>query len=160
VGWNADADGVPLFSHARHLLHPDGLALATGERADLPHIRRCLHSIIEAGLVEEVEAGAEIAPGLVTIELPGHLPGHVGIRVGDEAVLIADAAVHPALLDEPEWMYVSDSDPATSAETRRSLLSDLVDRDVLVACGHYPEGGIGRVTSRDGRVIWEASKPV
>jgi glyoxylase-like metal-dependent hydrolase (beta-lactamase superfamily II) len=150
---------VPPFPRARYLLHPDGLALATGERAELPHIQRCVHSLIEAELVDEVEAGAEIAPGLVTIDLPGHLPGHLGLRLGDEAVLIADAAVHPALLDEPEWIYVSDSDATTSAETRRSLLSELVDRAVLVACGHYPDGGIGRVTSRDGRVVWKALKP-
>lgn len=160
LGWNADAGGAPLFSRARYLLHPDGLALATGERADLPHIRRCVHSILQAGLVEEVGAGAEIAPDVVTIGLPGHLPGHLGLRLGDEAVLIADAAVHPTLLEEPDWLYVSDSDAGRCAATRRTLVAELVDQNVLVVCGHYPDEGIGRVTRRDGRVIWEASKPV
>ena len=78
-----------------------------------------------------------------------------GLRLsseGEEAVLIADIAVHPALLAHPDWVYVADGDPAVCAETRRAVLPELVDRDVLVACGHYPGSGIGRVVTRDGLV--------
>jgi glyoxylase-like metal-dependent hydrolase (beta-lactamase superfamily II) len=71
-------------------------------------------------------------------------------------LLIADTAVHPALLDQPEWEYVFDEDRAVSVATRRSLLSTVVGEDVLVVCGHYPGGGIGRVRRRDERVVWEA----
>jgi hypothetical protein len=74
---------------------------------------------------------------------------------GHEAMLIADVAVHPALLDQPDWRYVSDVDQPVSAATRHELLPELVDRDVLVACGHYPGSGIGRVVTRNGRVVWE-----
>jgi hypothetical protein len=73
-------------------------------------------------------------------------------------VLIADAAVHPALLAEPDWVYVSDYDAALSAQTRRTLLTDLLEQEMLVVCGHYPAGGIGRVAEHDGRVVWEASQ--
>jgi hypothetical protein len=27
---------------------------------------------------------------------------------------------------------------------------------VLVLCGHFPDGGIGRLLRRDGRVLWTA----
>jgi glyoxylase-like metal-dependent hydrolase (beta-lactamase superfamily II) len=155
IGWNADAAGEPLFPRARYLLHPDGLALVVGERADLPHVRRCLRSILDARLVDRVDAGTEIAPGVVTLDLPGHLAGHLGLRLGEEAVVIGDAAVHPALLDQPAWGYVSDQDGARSAETRRALLPDVVDQDLVVICGHYPDGGIGRIVGRDGRNVWE-----
>jgi glyoxylase-like metal-dependent hydrolase (beta-lactamase superfamily II) len=155
VGWNADGDAVPVFPNARYVLHADGLALAS-ERADAPHIRRCLRSIVDAGLVDEVEAGEEIAPGVATIDLPGHLAGHLGLRLAQGAVLIADAAVHPALLDQPEWRYVSDAEPRTASETRQAMLRELEGRDVLVVCGHYPAGGIGRLVRRDGHVVWQA----
>jgi glyoxylase-like metal-dependent hydrolase (beta-lactamase superfamily II) len=155
VGWNADADGEPLFPRARYLLHGAGLRLALSERADVPYVRRCLRSIVDAGLVDEVEGGEEIAPKVVVLDLPGHLPGHLGLQLGEEAVLIADAAVHPALLAEPDWGYVSDHDQARAAETRRALLAELVDQDVLVICGHYPDGGIGRAVSREDLVVWE-----
>jgi glyoxylase-like metal-dependent hydrolase (beta-lactamase superfamily II) len=156
VGWNADADGTPLFPNARYLIHPDGLTWALNERAEYPHVRRCLRSVVKQRLVDDVEAGAEIAPDVVALDLPGHLPGHLGLRLGDEAVLIADAAVHPALLEEPDWLYVSDYDAAQCAATRRTLLAELVDQDVLVVCGHYPGDGIGRVVLRDGRNVWVA----
>jgi glyoxylase-like metal-dependent hydrolase (beta-lactamase superfamily II) len=157
IGWNADADGEPLFPRARYLLHPDGLRLVLGARGDLPYVRRCLRSIVDAGLVDDVEAREEIAHDVVTLDLPGHLPGHLGLRLAEGAVLIGDAAVHPALLAEPEWGYVSDYDAATSAETRRALLADVVDQDVLVLCGHYPEGGIGRAVRREDLVVWESA---
>jgi glyoxylase-like metal-dependent hydrolase (beta-lactamase superfamily II) len=74
---------------------------------------------------------------------------------GREALLLGDVAVHPALLDQPDWRYVSDHDQAVSAATRRDLVPELVDRDVVVACGHYPGSGIGRIVSRDGSVVWK-----
>lgn len=155
VGWNADVAGTPVFLNARHLIHPDGLMWVLNERAEAPHVQRCLRSLMKRRLVDDVGGDEEIAPGVVTVDLPGHLRGHLGLRLGDEALLIADAAVHPALLDQPHWIYVSDEDPQTSVATRRSLLPSLVDQDVLLVCGHYPGGGIGRVQRRDARAVWE-----
>ena len=74
---------------------------------------------------------------------------------GAKALLLTDCAVHPALLEQPDWFYVSDGDPAQSAVTRHALLPDLVDRDVIVVCGHYPGSGIGRVVTREGRTVWD-----
>jgi glyoxylase-like metal-dependent hydrolase (beta-lactamase superfamily II) len=74
---------------------------------------------------------------------------------GASAILLADTAVHPALLHEPDWVYVEDGDSTACAETRRLLLPEIADCDVVVACGHYPGSGIGRVVTRDGRVVWE-----
>jgi glyoxylase-like metal-dependent hydrolase (beta-lactamase superfamily II) len=159
IGWNADADGTPVFRNARYLIHPEGLMWVLNARSEAPHVQRCLRSIMKRRLVDDVEADAEIAPGLVTVDLPGHLPGHLGLRLGDDALLIADAAVHPALLDEPDWAYVSDDDAERSVATRRRLVSEVVDSDLLVVCGHYPKGGIGRVVRRDERVVWGAAQP-
>jgi len=74
---------------------------------------------------------------------------------GAEAVLLADVAVHPAMLDRPDLPYVSDLDLEAAIATRRTMIPELVDREVLVACGHFPGSGIGRVATRDGRVVWE-----
>jgi glyoxylase-like metal-dependent hydrolase (beta-lactamase superfamily II) len=85
----------------------------------------------------------------------------MGVHVasdGRRIELITDAAVHPALLQEPDWVYAADGDPPRCAETRRHALPDLVDSDVLVACGHYPGSGIGRVVTRNSRVVWEEAR--
>jgi glyoxylase-like metal-dependent hydrolase (beta-lactamase superfamily II) len=155
LGWNADLDGMPLFSRARYLVHRDALAFAR-TRSELPHIRRCVVPLLER--FEQVEGEVTVGPGLTAYPAPGHYPGHMALRLvsdGQEAVLLADTAVHPGMLDRPELGYVSDVDGPTSIETRRATIPGLVDRDVLVACGHYPGSGIGHVMSRDGRVVWE-----
>jgi glyoxylase-like metal-dependent hydrolase (beta-lactamase superfamily II) len=154
IGWNTDHEGVPFFPRARYLVHRDALAHARTRR-ELPHIRRCIEPLVER--FEQVEGEVELAPGVRAFAAPGHYPGHLALRLesGERtAVLIADAAVHPALLAEP-WAYIFDLDSSASVATRRSLLPELVDRDVVVACGHYPGSGIGRVVTRDGRVVWE-----
>lgn len=153
VGWNADRDGRPVFPRARFVAHRDAVAFAL--ESDRAHVERCIRPIA----FEQLAGEAALADGVTAFPLPGHYPGHMGLRLeseGRRAVLIADAAVHPMLLDRPETAYVSDVDAAQSVATRRALLPELVDRDVLVACGHYPGGGIGRVVRRDGRVVWES----
>jgi hypothetical protein len=34
-------------------------------------------------------------------------------------------------------------------------VAELVDTDVLVACGHYPGSGIGLLRTRERRVVFE-----
>jgi len=158
LGWNADLEGNPFFPRARYLVHRDAVTFAL-ERPELPHIRRCVEPL--ADRFERVAGSLEVAPGVAAFESVGHYPGHMGLRLqsdGASAVLLADTAVHPALLHEPGWVYVSDGDPAACADTRLSLIPELVDRDVLVACGHYPGGGIGRAVTRQDRVVWEEAE--
>jgi glyoxylase-like metal-dependent hydrolase (beta-lactamase superfamily II) len=156
VGWNTNREGGIVFPNARYVAHRDGIAFAGN--SGRPHVERTILSV-EFG---EIEGETGIAEGVTAFPLPGHFPGHMGLRVeseGERAILIADAAVNPMLLDEPERVYLSDGDPAVCRATRRAILPELVDQDVLAVCGHYPAGGIGRVVSRNGRVVWEAERP-
>jgi glyoxylase-like metal-dependent hydrolase (beta-lactamase superfamily II) len=158
LGWNADGDGAVYFPRARYVVHRDALAFAR-TRPELPHIRRCVEGLLDR--FHKLTGDMELVPDVTAIASPGHYPGHMSLRLasgGREAVLLADVAVHPALLHEPDWQYVSDLDPSTAADTRRALVPELVDRDVLVACGHYPGSGIGRVLTRDGRIVWAEVK--
>lgn len=153
LGWNSDAEGNPYFPNARYLVHPDALAFAL-ERPDRPHIRRCVTPLLDR--FEDAGEGAELIPGVTALALPGHYPGHMGLRIrsqGVEAIAIADIAAHPAVFERPEWVFAFD-DMAQTA-TRAELVSEVVDTDVVVICGHFPGSGIGRVVTRDDRVIWE-----
>jgi glyoxylase-like metal-dependent hydrolase (beta-lactamase superfamily II) len=154
VGWNTDADGRPFFPNARYVVGRDALAFARdGGRRN--HMSRTLDPI----QFEEIDGEAELAPGVVAISLPGHYPGHLGARIalgGGEALVLGDAAAHPVLLDRPRDTFANDVDPEASVETREALLPRIVDTGALVLCGHFPDGGIGRVVRRDGRVFWTA----
>ncbi len=153
VGWNTDRDGRLVFPSARYVTHRDGIAPA--RESGRSHVERTINAV----QFEEIDSQIAVADGVTAFPLPGHFPGHMGLRIdsgGERAILIADAAVNPMLLDQSDHVYAFDGDSAACAATRRALLPELVDQDVLVVCGHYPAGGIGRVVTRDGRVVWEA----
>ena len=155
LGWNTDSEGVPFFPRARYIVHRDAVVFAL-QRAELPHIRRCVEPLVDR--FERVSGSLELVPGVMAFEAAGHYPGHMALRLDSEGtagVLLADTAVHPALLEEPDWVYAADGDPKACSNMRRSLVPELVDRDVVVACGHYPGSGIGHVVTRDNRIIWE-----
>jgi len=158
VGWNTDRDGKVFFPRARYIVHPDSLAFAR-RQGDRAHVQRCILTLEDR--VETIGGAVELATGVAAFLSPGHYPGHMGLRLhseGTSAMLLADAAVHPAFLHEPGWVYLYDEDPGVCVTTRRALLPELVDRDVIVACGHYPGSGIGRVVTREGRVVWEEAR--
>jgi glyoxylase-like metal-dependent hydrolase (beta-lactamase superfamily II) len=154
VGWNTDADGRPFFPNARYLVHRDALDFARGA-GRRTHTSRTVDPVE----FDELDGEGELAPGITAVPLPGHYPGHMGVRIrlgSGEALVIGDAAAHPMLLDRPRDTFANDVDAETSIETREALLPQIVDTGVLVLCGHYPEGGIGRVVRRDGRVLWSS----
>jgi glyoxylase-like metal-dependent hydrolase (beta-lactamase superfamily II) len=155
VGWNTDADGRPFFPNARYVVHRDALAFARGD-GRRNHTSRTVDPVD----FDEVDGDVELAPGVTAVPLPGHYPGHMGVRIrsgGAEAVVIGDAAVHPMLLDRPRDTFSNDVDVPLAVETRERLVAEFADSDVVVVCGHYPDGGIGRVVRRDGHVLWTAA---
>ena len=156
LGWNTDLEGAPLFPRARYVVHADALEYAL-RRPDRAHIRRCVVPLVDS--FELVDEDAELAPGVVAFEAPGHYPGHMGLRIssgGEQATLVADAIPHPALLDRPEWVFAFDE--LDEISTRARLVQEIADNDGIVVCGHYPGSGIGRVVTRDGRVLWEEAR--
>jgi glyoxylase-like metal-dependent hydrolase (beta-lactamase superfamily II) len=134
VGWNQ------VFDKARLVLHRAAWAAAEA-RADREHVSRSLLAL--ADRVEPLDGEAALAPGVVAFETPGHATGHMGVRVGDELVLLGDAAPHPAQLTHPDWLFRYDDDPPLAARTRREVLAAYGDR--MLACGHFPGSGVGRL---------------
>ena len=154
VGWLADDE---LLAHALVLIHGDAFAFAV-ENSRVEWLPNRLRELEQRGRIQTVAEGVELAPGVTVRAYPGHYPGHVGLQLeagGERAVVIADAAVHPALLDAPDGHYVSDHDHHLSAATRRALVAQLADTATVVAASHYPGSAIGRIMRRDDRVIWE-----
>jgi glyoxylase-like metal-dependent hydrolase (beta-lactamase superfamily II) len=125
VGWNSAFAGVPFVTHR------DSVALSAERGRPLP-----------AGTTG-VEGETELAPDVVAFEAPGHLPGHMSLRVGDKLVILGDIAVNPAQLARPELVYASDGDTDRSVRTREEVLASYGDR--ILACGHFPGSGFGRL---------------
>jgi glyoxylase-like metal-dependent hydrolase (beta-lactamase superfamily II) len=154
VGWLADP---PVLGSARILVHADALAYAI-EQSSIEWLPGALRELQDAGRIGLIGAGDEVLPGARAVWYPGHYPGHLGIEIdadGARALLIGDAAPHPALLDQPDWQFRWDHDAPLASETRAALVESVVDTDTLVVCGHYPGSGIGRIVRRGGRTVWE-----
>ena len=63
--------------------------------------------------------------------------------------------LYPDLFAGTRWRLPCTCYVLRTVETRRALLDELVDADVLVVCGHYPGSGVGWIRQRGHRVVWE-----
>lgn len=90
-----------------------------------------------------------IVNGLSSVALPGHTPGHSGIRVSDgsdQLIIWADIVHVPALqFANPDQSIGFDIDPAQARETRRKIFDEVATDRIRVAGMHLCFPGIGHV---------------
>lgn len=107
--------------------------------------------------VELYDAGAEIVPGLTTVEAPGHTPGMATFLVhsgSDQLLLTADLAYHPVVNVDNPWRPGPDRDKDTALASRRRIF-DMAATDRLLVLGfHYPFPGLGRMLKTDIGYAW------
>jgi glyoxylase-like metal-dependent hydrolase (beta-lactamase superfamily II) len=96
--------------------------------------------------------GREVFPGVTSVPLNGHTPGHSGYRIDSagESLLIWGDIIHvPEIqVPRPEVTIEFDTDPHAAAATRRRTF-DMVASDRLLVAGmhiHFP--GFAHVTRR------------
>jgi glyoxylase-like metal-dependent hydrolase (beta-lactamase superfamily II) len=96
-----------------------------------------------------IQPGAEIAPGLTSVALPGHTPGHLGLRIdsGAERLLIWGDVLHATAFQfaRPDWAFAFDTDPGLATETRRKTLDMAAADGMMVAGMHLDFPGFGYV---------------
>ena len=102
-----------------------------------------------AGRTTLAAPGAEVAPGIEMVALPGHTPGHVGYLIGSARLLLwGDIAHVPALqMPRPDWYFRFEVDPAAAIATRRQVLARAAAGGLIVAGAHLPFPGAGRIRS-------------
>ncbi len=94
----------------------------------------------EAHRLTLVSEGDIIAPGVRVVLLPGHTPGHAGLIIDDQILMIADVVhVAPLQIEDPDLVPKFDFDPGLAAQTRRKTL-DWIGAKGLVFCGAHFTG--------------------
>ena len=145
------AEGArPAFPQARVLAAR--AAVEWAQDADDP-AAEAVRVVAAAGLLEAVDPGDAIAPGLVLVDAPGHRIGHSLLRFGDAAFL-ADVVHHPAHVVRPELDREFDSDVAQALATRRRVLAEEADAGRRVACSHI--AGFGRIERAGAGFRWRS----
>jgi len=127
----AGDERVPTFPRAKIVLNrrewefftgPDGRAY---DEDDAEVFRTRLEPARDAGLLELVDPGYEIGPGVRLLAAPGHTPGHCAVEIeseGERAIYIGDAMLHPVAVEHPEWTGAFEYDRLLTETTRRELL--------------------------------------
>ena len=165
VGWNLlsqEGKYVPTFPRARYWLsradweacHQPALV-----ETRFPNAPACVWPLEELGLIEYMDGECAITGELTALPTPGHTPGHMSIIIssqGEQALVLGDVLHNTAQLQETDWVSRADMDPEQTRRTRRSLVERLERDGMLVAAGHLPAPGFGRIVRLPGRRYWQS----
>jgi glyoxylase-like metal-dependent hydrolase (beta-lactamase superfamily II) len=96
----------------------------------------------------------DVFPGVRTVELHGHTPGHSGYMIssGRESLLIWGDIIHvPEIqVPRPEVTIEFDTDPQAAAATRRRTFDRVAADRQLIAGMHVHFPGYAHVVKRTG----------
>ncbi|GGF52850.1 MBL fold metallo-hydrolase [Azorhizobium oxalatiphilum] len=158
IGGMLTAAGAPAFPNAELLVHAKERAYWTDDamrtrapadfRGAFDAARAALNAYARRTTLLERD-GQEVVSGVTIMELPGHTPGHVGVRVasGARQHLIWGDIIHVPHLQfaQPAWGVVFDVDGALAVKTRKAML-DMAAADGLDVSGmHLVFPGPGHV---------------
>ena len=105
-----------------------------------------------------LDAETEIVPGVSALSLPGHTPGHMGLRLhsaGERLLDIVDTAHVLVQMAHPEWSPRYDTDPAMAAVTRRKVFAQAAQEKLLVMGFHFPVPGLGHIVPEGDAFKWQ-----
>jgi len=164
VGWNLQQQGtrwVPTFPNARYWVSRkdwDACHDPAVQPARFPNAPTCVWPLAELGLVEFMGDEHNLTRDLRTIPTPGHTPGHMCLMVtsgGERAIILGDAAHSPVQLEEPDWVSRADMDPDLTRQTRKALIEKIERERIMVAAGHFPAPGFGRIVKLENKRYWQ-----
>lgn len=156
VGWNTrllDGRWVPTFPRARYLVGRRELDYWRSRAAAEPGVSHgafadSVQPLLDAGVVDAVADGYELAPGLTLKPLPGHTVGQMGLwleRAGARAIFCGDAIHSPVQILRPDWSSAFCTDPEEAAETRRTLLHCAAEDGTVLVPAHFRRCGCTRI---------------
>ena len=111
--------------------------------------------------LQAIDGERQISRGISIVDLAGHTPGHIGVRiedVGQSLLMVSDMlfpVIHPA---DAATGFVFEQDPAAARQMRARFFPRAADEGSLIAATHMPFPGLGRVVSDGGRLRWLAAE--
>lgn len=122
---------------------------AIGARKHLPPL---------AEKTTRLKAGAEIAPGIITVATPGHTPGHMSLIVSsgtDRLIVSADCVTHPFIsFQHPGWWPSTDLEQQVAEDSRRRLLDMAAAEKAMMLVYHISFPGLGHVARTGDAYRW------
>ena len=169
IGGLLDAAGKPRFVNAELMMSEaefgflmDDAVLAATPEGFRPAVLAARAAVSAYGERLSLFSGeVDVAPGLRSLPLPGHTPGHVGYQLtdGDNGLMIWGDLIHMTALQfaYPEWTVAFDADAALTGQTRRKFLDRAAAEGMLVAGMHMDFPGLGQVKRTQGGFAYQAA---
>ena len=111
--------------------------------------------------VKPFKAGAQVAPGITSVALKGHTPGHVGyqIKSGKERLFDIGDTVHSSILSlaKPDWAVAFDGDKPEAEHNRAKTLATLAKDHEMIFAPHFPFPGVGYIEKDGDHFKWAPS---
>jgi glyoxylase-like metal-dependent hydrolase (beta-lactamase superfamily II) len=150
---------VPRFENARYSIRRGEWDDATHphERNRASYFLENFVPLVEAGIVDFVEADGEIRPGIRVRRTGGHTMHHHIVEIesgGRVAVFAADLLPTAAHLPLP-YIMGYDLYPMDSLAFKRAFLAEAIDREYLILFEHDPTIAAGYLREQKGRVVVE-----
>ena len=153
------SNGQPTFPNARYLVPKHDWDYWTGPKIinDAPWVTDSVIPLHEGRILDLIEGEYDITPEIKAVPTPGHTPGHISISItsnGYHGFILGDVAHSPAQAEYTDWSPAFDVDPDLARDTRHKVFDKLERENILVAAGHFPKPGFGRIKSSKGRRYW------
>ncbi len=158
-----DGGFVPAFPKAKHIFTraewdywtAPAVANAQGNEYVVDSVLP-LQGAVDIDLVDNEH---RVSDEITMIPTPGHTPAHTSFLIssaGESALILGDVAHNPAQVTETSWSPAFDLNPALSAVTREKTMDRIEKDKLLLAAGHFPFPGFGRVVRIDNKRHWRA----
>lgn len=109
--------------------------------------------------VRTFTAGDEVLPGITSVAIFGHTPGHVGYRIASQGRSLLDIGdtAHSAVISlaKPEWTIAYDTDAAAGRASRETVLAQLAASHERVFAPHFPFPGVGTIVKSGSGYAWQ-----
>ena len=113
---------------------------------------------IAAGRWHTFDSDRELVPGVATVDIRGHTPGHASFLFassGQRLLILGDLVHnHAVQFARPDAAFEFDVDPKQAVATRRQVFARAARERLMVAGMHLPFPGIGHVRKEAKGYAW------
>lgn len=111
--------------------------------------------------LQRIDGERQIVRGISTVDLAGHTPGHIGVRIEDDGqslMLVADMLFHPAAHPAlPGLGILFEHDKVAADASRARFFQRAADEKTFLSATHMPFPGLGRIVKDCSNLRWMAA---